>query len=237
MTKEEGGSSMKQGRSSMMANSMKLISAGTFVQVLAFLLLPVIGRIYTESEIGQITVFLSVVGVLTIVATGRYDQATILARSKERALLLLFTALRFNLIFCLALIPAVLIINPFLTDSRYSGQQTHLFLLPFFVFFAAGVISLLSWANSHNQYGRMSIAQISQGLGNNLLRIGFGLLKMGFWGLQLAALLGGMAGIFPLVRKQALLSQYKRYVTRRRLRIAARTYANFPRYSLPQAVI
>ncbi len=77
MTKEEGGSSMKQGRSSMMANSMKLISAGTFVQVLAFLLLPVIGRIYTESEIGQITVFLSVVGVLTIVATGRYDQATI----------------------------------------------------------------------------------------------------------------------------------------------------------------
>nr|BAA31965.1 PorS [Porphyromonas gingivalis] [Porphyromonas gingivalis ATCC 33277] len=206
MTKEEGGSSMKQGRSSMMANSMKLISAGTFVQVLAFLLLPVIGRIYTESEIGQITVFLSVVGVLTIVATGRYDQATILARSKERALLLLFTALRFNLIFCLALIPA-------------------------------GVISLLSWANSHNQYGRMSIAQISQGLGNNLLRIGFGLLKMGFWGLQLAALLGGMAGIFPLVRKQALLSQYKRYVTRRRLRIAARTYANFPRYSLPQAVI
>ncbi|RZQ68944.1 lipopolysaccharide biosynthesis protein [Porphyromonas gingivalis] len=237
MTKEEGGSSMKQGRSSMMANSMKLISAGTFVQVLAFLLLPVIGRIYTESEIGQITVFLSVVGVLTIVATGRYDQASILARSKERALLLLFTALRFNLIFCLALIPAVLIINPFLTDSRYSGQQTHLFLLPFFVFFAAGVISLLSWANSHNQYGRMSIAQISQGLGNNLLRIGFGLLKMGFWGLQLAALLGGMAGIFPLVHKQALLSQYKRYVTHRRLRIAARTYANFPRYSLPQAVI
>ncbi|KGO03156.1 polysaccharide biosynthesis protein [Porphyromonas gulae] len=237
MIKEEGRSSLKQGQSSMTANSMKLISAGTFVQVLAFLLLPVIGRIYTESEIGQITVFLSVVGVLTIVATGRYDQATILARSKERALLLLFTSLRFNLIFCLALIPVVLIINPFLTDSRYSGQQTHLFLLPLFVFFAAGVISLLSWANSHNQYGRMSIAQISQGLGNNLLRIGFGLLKMGFWGLQLAALLGGMAGILPLVRKQALLSQYKRYVTCQRLRIAARTYANFPRYSLPQAVI
>ena len=103
MTKEEGSSSMKPRQSSMTANSMKLISAGTLVQVLAFILLPVIGRIYTESEMGQITVFLSVVGVLTIVATGRYDQATIFARSKERALLLLFTSLRFNLIFCLAL--------------------------------------------------------------------------------------------------------------------------------------
>ncbi|WP_373812452.1 lipopolysaccharide biosynthesis protein [Porphyromonas loveana] len=229
--------SAKRGRHAMAVSSMKLIAAGAIVQGLSFLLLPVIGRIYSQSEIGQITVFLSLVGVLSIIATGRYDQATVLARSKERSLLLLFSSLRFNLIVCSILVPAVLIINPLLAGSRYSAQQYHLYLLPLFVFFAAGMVALFSWANSHNQYGRMSLSQISQGVTNSGLRIGFGLLGMGFWGLQLSALLGGLMSIIPLAYRRSLYAQYKRHITRRRLRIAAGTYANFPRYSLPQAVI
>lgn len=228
---------MKRDSNSMLKNSMKLISASTIVQVLAFLLLPIVGRIYSESEIGQISVFLSIVGVLSVVATGRYDQATVFAKSKERALLLLFTALRFNLIFCVILVPIVLIINPLLSGSQYSGQQNHLFLIPFFVFFAAAVTAFMSWANSHNLYGRMGFSQVYQGVTNNTLRIAFGFVGGGFWGLQTSALLSNILGIYPLVKKQSLWSQFKKHITPNRLKITANFYSKFPRYSLPQAVI
>lgn len=226
----------RYGSAGMVANSIKLISAGTLVQVFAFLLLPLVGRLYTQSEMGNITIFLSLAGVLSLLANGRYDHATVLASTPTRANLLLATALRCNLFFTLLLVPLVFIINFFLPFTRYASQTHHILLLPVAVFSMAALSAFSSWNNARNQYSRIGSSQVAQGLSNNTLRVALGFLSLAYWGLQAAVLLSTLLGIYPLVRKQFLGKALKN-ITRRRVHLTARYYSNFPKYSLPQALI
>lgn len=214
-------------------SSIRLISTSGLVQLLAFLLLPVISRLYSEEAIGHFTFFLSLAGVLSVVAVGRMDHAIVLAPTKNRSSLLFYSGLFFSFSFSLLLLPLIAIALFFIEGTTYADQNGHLWLLPVFVFFMALYNLLSAYANSCNSYGGISLSQIAQGGSNTALRVGLGLFSGSFWSLQFALLLSYIIGIFPYFR----MIPRRMRITEYRMKKVIRAYHRFPLYSMPQALV
>ncbi|MCK5776764.1 MAG: hypothetical protein KAH25_11330, partial [Bacteroidales bacterium] len=70
-----------------------LLTGSALAQSLPFLAEPFIARLYTASELGIITLFISVATMFSIVAAGRYEYAIMLPKSKRSSINLLFLSL------------------------------------------------------------------------------------------------------------------------------------------------
>lgn len=66
-------------------NSLTLSGGVAVAQVLPFLFYPVLGRIYTPAEFGLMAVITSIVSVLSVAATGKYESGILVAKDKQEA--------------------------------------------------------------------------------------------------------------------------------------------------------
>ncbi len=230
---------MKVPRSlrSILADSGLLLSVGVGVQLIALLLLPWISRLYAPDTLGDLALILSIATLLSIAVGGRYEQAIVvcqepLERSHLLRLTLWITALATLLL--LALAPAI---DPWIGTTRYASLQGKLWLIPPVVCALGLCATLSNYALSLGHFKRIATSKAVQGLGNNGLKVGFGLLSPSVWSLWGAQIASTLLALIPLLRPLKLRRQAKTSSSRLQLRLVARKYRAFPLFSLPQAVI
>ena len=90
---------------SILRESIRLVGSGAAGQVVALLLLAVIGRQYDQETMGILGSFLSWGGLLAIASGARYEQGIVVARAEDESHTLYHLALRISLIFTLILLP------------------------------------------------------------------------------------------------------------------------------------
>ena len=93
---------------SILRESIRLVGSGAAGQVVALLLLAVIGRQYDQETMGVLGSFLSWGGLLAIASGARYEQGIVVASAEDEANTLYHLALRISLIFTLILLPIAL---------------------------------------------------------------------------------------------------------------------------------
>ena len=59
-------------RSEFFRNALTLISGTSIAQFVAILMTPILTRIYTTEDFGELSLFLSITGILAVVSTMRY---------------------------------------------------------------------------------------------------------------------------------------------------------------------
>ena len=84
---------------SILRESIRLVGSGAAGQVVALLLLAVIGRQYDQETMGVLGSFLSWGGLLAIASGARYEQGIVVANAEDEAHTLYHLALRISLIF------------------------------------------------------------------------------------------------------------------------------------------
>ena len=72
-------------RSEFFRNALTLISGTTIAQFVAILLTPILSRIYSTEDFGELSLFMSITGILSVVSTMRYEMAVILPEKDEDA--------------------------------------------------------------------------------------------------------------------------------------------------------
>ncbi len=65
-------------------NTARLFSANVVSQVVGFLVYPLLTRLYSSSDFGLLNLFVSIGGVLVLIATADYQYAIVLPKDKER---------------------------------------------------------------------------------------------------------------------------------------------------------
>lgn len=73
------------GSSEFIKNSLTLSGGVAIAQVLPFLFYPVLGRIYSPAQFGLLAVITSIVSVLAVVGSGKYESGILVAKDKEEA--------------------------------------------------------------------------------------------------------------------------------------------------------
>lgn len=225
-------SNWKRSRSSRFVRSASVLLVGTgAAQAIPVALSPVLTRIYSPGDFGGFVLFSSIAVIAGISATGRYEHAVLLPKSRSQALsvVLLTVALSATVAVVLGIVVAI---------SRIAGLEfsktTAWAFVPFYVALFGPVQALTYLANRYHQFRSIARARLTAAGTAGALQVGLGLLGAHEIGLIIGNIVGQGASVSFLLRR--LRARLPR-VRVKELWIQAKRFSNFPLYSLPADLI
>ncbi len=227
-------------KSNYYRNAFTLISGSVIAQAFLLVITPILSRVFTPEDFGLYASFLAVTGILSIVATFRYELAILLPeKNKEAGQIFLLASLISLIIGCITLL-----IVPMVKDMPWVQELTKIDSSIIFFLVPAGIIlydltktsSYLANRNKHYKwlsYGRISGSFTTGGLG-----IVLGLFGWSAAGLVVGKVIGWIAEslvfLFPSRKAIAKVIPETRWVN---LKALAVRYRNFPKYSTPEGLL
>ena len=222
----------------MVRNAGKLLSANVIAQAIGILVYPVLTRMYAPEDFALLSLFTSIAGVLTLIATAEYQYAIVLPKAEEHAralthiCLLLLAAM--TLLACLSLPFA----QPIAALFKAPELARWWWMMPLSVF-GLGLWNILNyWYIRRRAFTRISGYQITQSVFSASGKIGLGWLGWLQGGMIIATV---FAPLLSLLVNGALA--WRKYLSellhpnREDMRAMAREYANFPKFNLPRALV
>ncbi len=219
-------------------NFAKLLSANVIAQLIGLLVYPVLTRLYSPDDFGLLNLFLSIGGILSLLATAEYQYAIVLPRKNEKARAVLQLGGWITLCVTGAVLLSVPFSRPIATLFNAPDLARWYWLMPVFVLVSACWVLLNYYYTRHKCFGAIARYQMSQSVLNAGAKIGCGYAGFLHGGLlcstvfaPLVALVISIAGAWRKGLREVL------HIDKKVCREVAREYANFPKYSLPRALV
>lgn len=217
-----------------------VLAGGTAMgQAIILLASPVLTRIYSSADFGVLAVFSSILGILSVLATMRYEDAIPMPREDTDALNILALSLGILgiiiLVSCLCLLSAG---NLVISLLKVPGLKPYLWLLPVALAGTGFYQSLNNWAVRKSAFKDIAGTKVTQGLAMAVVQIAVGFIHKGPLGLVLGDFAGRSAGsgiLFrTLLRGQVSIGKS---ISPAVIRNMARVYWKFPAYNLPNSLL
>lgn len=219
-------------------NSARLLSANVVAQAIGLLVYPILTRLYTPEDFGLLNLFLSIGGILVLCSTAEYQNAIVLPKETNKAAALFHVGESILLGVTIVLLLSV----PF---SGWIGELFNTpaltrwyWLMPIYVF-VMGFWSLLNYYYTREKaFQRISDYQISQSVLSAGSKIGFGYAGFLSGGLIVGSVIAPLvsAVISAWIAGKKVLGDLLHW-DRDECKLAAREYANFPKFSLPRSLV
>lgn len=218
--------------SRILINGIKLLSATSVSQFVAVLAFPLITRLYEPDSIGQLSFFLVLVGIGSILASAQYENAIMIEPDNRNASALVDLSFLLALAACLLFFAIACLALHFL-DASF---QFLLLVAPLTLLSSLGWI-LSFWWNRNNRFGRSASYLVIQSLASTGMKLILGFLHFCRWGLFVASFVGQAVALFSLLRNkpkpETRLFQFSSY----RMRYVAKKHFAFPKYTLPHRLL
>ncbi len=215
-------------------NVVTLFSGAVIAQLITFAVLPILTRIYTPTEFGVFNIFLSISAVLSCIATGAYEQSILLPKDDKDAYHLVLLNLGISVIYSSLLLVIFLFIKDFLLNFFSETSYGYMvYLIPIIVFVQAVYRVLVSWENRKKGYKKISAANIVKSSSTVGVQYGLGETGMGSLGLIWGSVAGqGVSVSMILISSLKELRIYKKITSVERIKILAKRYSNFPKFTM-----
>src|SRR5664280_1830889 len=134
-------------RSELLKNTSILISGTALAQLIPILLQPILRRYYTPDIFGAYSVYFSIVGILAIVSSFKYELAIILPRTDKEAANIFFLSALINLLFNVFIFLVIIIwktkiLKFFNLSEKFSD---YIYFVPLGIFFYSFYQSINNW--------------------------------------------------------------------------------------------
>ncbi len=219
-------------------NVGKLLSANILAQVIGFIIYPILTRMYAPEDFGLFNLFTSVVGVLVIIATAEFQYAIVLPKEENKARATVHLSLLLLIIASLIIGLSIPFAQPIADLFKAPDLAHYWWLLPFSVL-GLGLWNILSyWYIRRSSFTRVSGYQITQSLFSAFGKIGFGRIGWLQSGMILASVLAPLLSLLiSIILAWKTCIQVLFSIEWKQLKQAAREYSNFPKFSLPRALV
>ncbi len=224
---------------SFLGDILKL-SIGTLLgRLIAFLVLPLLTRLYSPENFALLATYLAIIGTMSVVACFRFEIAIPLADSDEEGVNLLALALAvLGLVTGIATLLVVLLSDR-LTDWIGSPAiEPYLWLFPLGIALAGIYSAFQYWATRMKRFGPIARTRVVQSIMGTTTMLSMGWLVSGPFGLLLGNALNFGAGGFGLAieawRKDTKLL---RQITFPKMLVVMRRYGRYPLLSAPEALL
>ena len=220
------------------ARSVMTLSSGTIIsQVINFVGMPVLGRIYTPAAVGDYSLVVSNAGVISALASLGMMSVFLLPEKDDESKALCRLVTVFTLAITLVSVIFLELISPFFKvfSAENASYETCLVIL-FFYIIANTVYSICyAYTNRQKQYKVMFVSPIVLVLGNIISGILFGLLGWEFIGYSLSHILSlGLASLHLMYNANPYGKLSSREYTYSAL---LKKYKKFPCYQMPANLI
>lgn len=213
--------------------SIATLMSGTLIaQVIAFLISPLMTRLYTEEQIGEYTLLLTVVTMFGAVICGRYDIA-IVGEKEEKGMfsliklssyitigLSVFVSIGYTIYFCTS------------DSTQMSFAEVFFWILAFLL--STGFLNILhSYNNRYRDYKLMASASVTREVGKATSTVACGFFGFGTVGLLISYLLGAVFEFLQQIKRLKSNISSLRQVTWTDMKEAAQKHIRQPVFSVP----
>lgn len=211
---------------------MTLLSGSLIAQIISILLSPIMTRIYTEDQIGEYTLLLTVVNMFGSTICGRYDWSIVSEDKNDNVLIIVKLSIIVSFILSL-LVSIGYSIYLSITNS-IEINIIFIIILIFFLLFFTGIGNILTAYNNRNkEYKLIASVYTIKELGRGITLIIFGLLHWGNIGLTMSYIISTVLGIN---RQSKSIKKYKNNIVNisiSQIIEIAKKHKNQPLFSVP----
>lgn len=216
-------------------NVLTLVSGTAIAQTIPVLISPLLTRLYSPSDFGLIALYLAIVNIFVIVATGRYNLAIMLPEDEKEASDLRYLSIYINFLVSIILFLIILFFNHQITSILDNDDiSVWLYFIPLSVFIRALFQIYQYYENRRKHYKSISFANVSQSLWTSLTRAGMGFMHLGNFGMIVSSIIGAITGslhIRYLSSKKDIIKYQKPSLDS--LKIVAKRFKKFPLFTMP----
>ena len=219
-------------------NIAKLFSANVIAGVVGLAFYPILTRLYAPDDFGLLTLFTSIVGVLTILATADFQYAILLPKDDRQAGAIAHVALINTVIVVGVTLILWLIANPIANLFNAPQLAQIWWLIPLMVLVCA-VWNIANYNLTRNKsYNYVSGYLLTQGTLIPTLKLIFALLGITAFGLIYGSVAGAAIAVSTIIIAALLNRKISLNNSTSTERLAAiKEYHRFPAFSLPRSVV
>lgn len=219
--------------------SIIMISSGTaFAQVVGMLASPIITRIYPPDEYGMLTLFNSVMAVVGLVGSLKYELTIPIVEDDTDAINSL--SLSFFILFFFSLITTTILLIFKESILRLIGAErllSYWYLIPIGILLTQTYRILTQFAYRNKDFKNITKTMGIQSLIGNVLKIITGSLGFGVIGLLSSKILSESLGATTLAKPLYSVKDIRDKVSIRRMKWIAKRYIKFPLYQFPSTLV
>jgi O-antigen/teichoic acid export membrane protein len=217
-------------------NVLTVMSGTMLAQAIPVLISPILTRLYTPSELGTLALFVSLIAIGVVLATGRFELAIPIPRRDLEAFDIAVVGIGLALVVSVLAwvgLGAFAVLLPY-GQNAFGTLGGWGYVLPLGILLM-GVYQCLSyWNNRHKRFAALSLSKVGQSSTMATVQLAAGMVGAGTPGLIGGYLLGQLAANALLVRSTlADATGTMRRPSAARACAVAHRHADFPRYMIP----
>lgn len=203
-------------------------------QLIPLAISPIISRIYTPAELGKFAFVLTLATILSILSTGRLEQAIVLPKVDAKAEIIFFTAFWLNVIVCVLAFLIFLSFLSYFNDLLNYQETPYLILFAPLIGMLLGLNNLLTYThNREKSFKTIATAAITRTSILSVLQLLLSALNS--LGILLSDSIGRIVANLYMFYKKGF-SAVKRY-HKSEVKQVLHEYSDFPKYSMPNALL
>ncbi|MDQ0644581.1 lipopolysaccharide biosynthesis protein [Microbacterium murale] len=229
----------KSLRSPSARHLLTLSSSNLIAQVITILGIPILSRVYGPTAFGFLAIYVSAATLVSLVATGRYEYAILLPKSRNNALALKSLARRLLWLVAILLeISMLVFLDSFAHFLDATEYKYWLLTLPLHVVLL-GEISILSlWHTRHNGFSTLGRYRIIFSASTVVFQAVAGWLMLrDVRGLIIGLLVAQLIALVYLLSQQGISSIERKGISGQRVLVALRRYKKMPLLNAPTALL
>lgn len=213
---------------------LMFFSGTLLAQIITIAISPFLTRIYSPEDFGLYGVYLSIVSLLIVFVTGRYEFA-INSTSDEEDALSLYRIINYFSIFSSGFVFIIIILagDAIVEVFELNGKPSFLYFIPFTLMMVGFLQSTTYYLNRHKKFEVLSKSKVYQSTVNGTTSITMGLMNFGATGLVLANIFGVFTS--QLFQKLKGLNTNKSKPDSSKIKLNLKKYKQYPLYNAPSA--
>ena len=178
------------------ANIFKLMTGTALGQLISILIAPILARIYTPDDFGILAIYISIVTILSVAISLRFELAILLPSDDDEAVDLVILGIFLAALLSLFLLPFFFFFNKDIANLIDRPEVSYyLYLVPLSTFFYGSFQVLSYWMSRIKNFGRLATAKVSKEATIAATQLSIGtLLSTGAFGLIAGQIMGNAVG-------------------------------------------
>jgi O-antigen/teichoic acid export membrane protein len=214
-------------------------SGAALAQIIGIVTLPIITRLYSPSDFGILALFLSILAILLVLSSLRYEFAIPLPENESMTINLCILCILLMIFICSLISLIFLLIGDYIAILFNIQLIMPYFWLLLLGLFSSGMYQILSyWAIRQRDYLTITQTRINQSISGAVSKISIGAFMSGPFGLLIGDFLSNAAGSWTLSKKFWMVNKSNlKEISINNLKHVARKYWNFPIFTVPAQLI
>ncbi|ACD95220.1 lipopolysaccharide biosynthesis protein [Trichlorobacter lovleyi] len=226
-------------KSEFARNVITLMTGTTIAQIIPIAISPILSRLYSPADFGLFAFYMSIVGIISVIATGRYEMAIMMPSKDEddEVIIIVFVATVMMMLVTLICFVLFVVFNKqvasMLNRPEISGW---LYIAPFSVIITGLYQTLNYLLIRQSKFKQLSINKVCFSAISGPSQVGLGLLGFGALGM-LASNIGAYLITIWMIFRSSEIRGFFKPCGRKQAEYIAIKYIRYPKYDIPAILI